>query len=361
MQAAAPPIRKRCVETADPRADAKPIARTKPVAPQQPPTVPAPTAYVQRFSPLVVRPIPSGPPPPVIPKGKAPMEDGPRAEQSTQDEKAIKYRRALVNGTANFAGIMRAQNRMGDENVPYAHQRVAVKQIASKSTSFKVLAHDMGTGKTATVLQSVAAEAVMLERVPKVLITAPTSTLQQWKDTVLDWLRIPESRILVTNELKKVTRGALMEKDLVIVSRDLLSNAYATYMRKYEKHHSIETPYGQRWVSSWDRIGYDGAEAMRPIHVLFDVPDDASKGWFGVWDVFAIDEGVLFIILKPTHSFYHWDTWHTDHFGVRVRRVYFSALHEKSGVALVRVPQRCFQDVGKGCAFHGYRGEQQDA
>lgn len=226
--------------------------------------------------------------------GTAKEFSGPNAQISEQtNANADTYLKTLINGTKNFKGIMRVRNRMGDHNLPYDHQRIAVKQIAKPTTKFYVLAHDMGTGKTATCLQAVAAEAVMLGRMPKVLITAPATTLLQWKDTALDWLRIPEDRLLVTNELKRVTRASLLSKDILIVSRDLLSNAFATYMKKFDKHHQIDTPYGQRWVSAWDRIGHDGMQAMPPVHSLFNLPDSDDHGWYGCWDFLVVDEGKL--------------------------------------------------------------------
>jgi len=228
--------------------------------------------------------------------GRAKQYAGPNPQKSTQDELTDKYRTCLINGTKGkdgtvaFAGIMRAENRMGDDNVPYAHQRVAVKDLASRKTQFFVLAHDMGTGKTATVIQGIAAEAVMHGRRIKALISAPATTLPQWKDAILDWLRIDPERILVTNELKRVTKEALLGKDIVVVSRDLVSNAFASYMKKYERHHAIDTPFGHRHVSAWDRKGYDGSEPMPPVHPLFDLPTDESAGWSGKWDMFAVDE-----------------------------------------------------------------------
>ena len=354
MQVAAPPILKR-QRVGDPRCDAVALAPTKPRAARPPSPVRPPLPDAVRPSPLVVRAVgPVAAKPKAIPKlssffgdkgkakaaplvimprppkpqskaaGKRPMivpkpqkppvpEEGPRAigtakefsgpnAQLSEQTKANAdtYLKTMINGTKNFQGIMRIRNRMGDPNLPYDHQRIAVKQIAKPKTTFYVLAHDMGTGKTATVLQAVAAEAVMLGRMPKVLITAPSTTLRQWKDSALDWLRIPEDRLLVTNELKRVTREVLLTKDIVIVSRDLLSNAFATYMKKFEKHHPINTPYGQRWVSSWDRIGYDGMQAMPPVHALFDLPDCAEDGWFRCWDFMAVDEGTLLTTLEPT-------------------------------------------------------------
>jgi len=272
---ATPTVRKRRTEVADPRQSAQPLSRTKPAAPRAPSPVHVPVSdSSSRPSPLMSRwptskpaSTPGAPPlskffggrldtkgkgkgegkapvaaePALAPKvAKKPLvvprkEDGPRAvgrakqyagpnpQKSTQDELTDKYRTCLINGTKGkdgtvaFAGIMRAENRMGDDNVPYAHQRVAVKDLASRKTQFFVLAHDMGTGKTATVIQGIAAEAVMHGRRIKALISAPATTLPQWKDAILDWLRIDPERILVTNELKRVTKEALLGKDIVVV------------------------------------------------------------------------------------------------------------------------------------------------
>lgn len=229
-----------------------------------------------------------------------PASMGSTASASTQEMGVMerKFVDTLINGTKNrttgdvkFHGIMRKENALGQPNHPYTHQRNVVRNIASKHTTSYLVAHDPGLGKTATALMAYCAEACMLDRVPKICISVPSATLDQWQDAVTDWVRINPKRVLVTSKLANVTADVLRTKDIVILSKDCIGRAYATCFKHYPKHHQIQTGPGLRWVSQWDRIGYDiGPQAMPPLHPLFDPPTDNSEGWYGHWDMICVDE-----------------------------------------------------------------------
>lgn len=205
------------------------------------------------------------------------MEDA----DTVPDPRAKLYTDALVYGTKDSPGFMLPQNAMGQENVPYTHQRAAVKKFMCSNRSFFAFFHALGVGKTASALQAVCAEALLLGRRPKVLISAPSATLDQWHDSVFDWLRVDDPRtVLVTSELRQVTQETLTEVDILVVPRDLISRAFATSYAKYEKHHQIETGPGLRWVSQWERIDYNLPQGPIPLHPLMETR----------WDMLIIDE-----------------------------------------------------------------------
>ncbi|MGZ0214113.1 MAG: SNF2-related protein [Actinomycetales bacterium] len=200
----------------------------------------------------------------------------------------------LANGKKGPRGLMSANNMLGEENVPYDHQRIAVKKFVEKGRSFLILGHDMGLGKTATLLQMYASLLCTLERstVPKAIISVPSATLDQWLDTALDWLTIPRHRILVTTKAAEVTAAKLKTVDLVIVSRDCVANAFG---KCYSRQEVIrETPRGNRKCVEWLRT--PGTQ----LHPMFAPPSDPAKGWYGKWDMLGVDEAHVSGAPTPT-------------------------------------------------------------
>ena len=287
---------------------------------------------------------------------------GSTAAASTQDMNPDerKFIDTLINGTKDkltgnvrFAGIMCKKNVMGQANLPYTHQRNVVRNIASKKTTSYIVAHDPGLGKTATALMACCAEGCMLERMPKVLISVPSATLDQWEDSVADWIRVLPSKVLVTSKLKDVTRDVLKHKDVVILSRDCVARAYATCFQHYQKHHQIQTGPGMRWVSQWDRIGvFDGPGAMAALHPLFDPPTDEEYGWHGHWDVMIVDE-VCFV--TRTHALAHIPTAEPH------PTTLSGALLPESRLAVLRIPRRSGACGYQAHRPDGHAARQQDA
>tara|TARA_Y100000389_G_scaffold142658_2_gene140716 strand:- start:457 stop:2529 length:2073 start_codon:yes stop_codon:yes gene_type:complete len=218
-----------------------------------------------------------------------------------------KFVTTLINGVKNkstndttFHGIMRSHNLIGQLNCPLTHQRNVVRRIASASTTMYLVAHGMGLGKTATALMAICAEACMLGRMPKVIISVPSATLDQWQDSVADWMRIDFKRVLCTSTLSKINESVMEQKDIFILSRDTVARAYGSCFQKYEKHHQIQTGPGLRWVSQWDRIGvFEGPNAMAPLHPIFEPPHNEALGWEGYWDMMIVDE-VCFVTRAVT-------------------------------------------------------------
>jgi hypothetical protein len=214
---------------------------------------------------------------------------GTEAQISERENLASSYTKRLLQGLADRmikgepgpTGIMSAMNAMGQPNNPYDHQRIAVKRMAITGQDFTVLGHDMGLGKTATSLQLVCAMLCVLKRVPLVVISVPSATLDQWEDAVADWLTIPKSKILVTSQEDKLAKG-LAGKSILVVSRDCLALAFAKCHSKQEVMR--ETPRGLRKCVEWLRT------PGTTIHPLFAVNPD----------VFIVDEAHVCAALEST-------------------------------------------------------------
>ena len=187
----------------------------------------------------------------------------------------------VIDGVPGPMGIMSPTNAMGDVNKPYDHQRIAVKRMANKNQDFTVLGHDMGTGKTATSLQLVAATFCVLQRVPCVVISVPSAVLDQWADALKDWLTIKSSKILVTSKESELAKK-MSGKQVLVLSRDCLALAFAKCYSRQEIMR--ETPRGHRKCVEWKRT------PNTPLHPLFNRKPD----------VFIIDEAHVRSAL--THS-----------------------------------------------------------
>jgi hypothetical protein len=177
--------------------------------------------------------------------------------------------------TVVVQGILRTKTRSnkgknGRPNNPYKHQRVAAKEAIQAKRL--LLCHDPGLGKTFTLLLIIAAMHVIDHgRRRKVLLSAPASCLDQLLSACLDSLRIPESNILKTNELKKLNARSIRANDIIIVSRETLTGAFSTCFEWQQRHHQNER---NNWCSGYGRI--DGST----LHPIFEV----------AFDLFGIDE-----------------------------------------------------------------------
>ena len=227
---------------------------------------------------------------------------GPDADMSEQEKMHSAYTRRLIhglqdktiNGKRGPAGIMSECNSLGEPNLPYEHQRKAVKKMVDPKQKLTLLGHDMGLGKTATALQAIAGELCVIQRRPKVLISVPSATMDQWFDGRADWLgKIDESRVLCTNQLKKVTAETLRDKDIVVISRDCLALAFSRCYSRQEV--TRETEKGARKCMEWLRTPATtaGESPHEPLHALYDplgTKHAPVAGWHGIWDLFIVDE-----------------------------------------------------------------------
>jgi hypothetical protein len=195
---------------------------------------------------------------------------------SEQERKALRYVKILQEGANGVPGILSCRDANGEPLRPYPHQRDAVRKIAGKGVDWFVLAHDAGTGKTATIFQTMAAMELIVGGGVTAIVTAPPSTLPQWEETAHDWLNIPDKKeaIVVTNKAKLITEDLLSRVRVLVISRYVLARIFKTcfhYVPKYEKNAN------GNWVGKWVRL--PGA----PLHPLFRKR----------WDMAAYDEGEL--------------------------------------------------------------------
>ena len=189
---------------------------------------------------------------------------------SERESLASKYTRALRKGTPSTPGILNEYNQSGEDNLPYDHQRKAVRFACS--LDWGVIAHDAGLGKTATLCQLHAAVELCKRGGTSMIVSAPSSTLPQWEDTIHDWLRIPRSKVLVTNKLREVSVGEEVDRlRVLVISRDCLANAYRTCFHLVPEHEQNERG---NWRSAWVPI------PNAPVHPVF----------LRDWTVMGVDE-----------------------------------------------------------------------
>ena len=208
-------------------------------------------------------------------------------ETSQRERQASLYTDLLINGKPGvWGGLMRKRNMQGDDNLPFDHQRIFVKRFIPPDVRFMILGHDMGLGKTASALQAVAAMSLVYRRVPKCVIVVPSAVREQWMDGIFDWLRVPRTRVFSTSCLADVTPAKLKKIDILVITRDCVSNAYGTCFSRQER--IKETAHGNRKVMEWLRT------PGTPMHCLFNPPTDEEQGWKGYWDLGFYDEAHYF-------------------------------------------------------------------
>ena len=192
------------------------------------------------------------------------------------DDKAMRYVRILQKGANGVPGILAETDPHGDPLIPFMHQRQAVKKAAEQQRQFMLLAHDAGTGKTATFFQLFAAIELLVSGGARCVVTVPPSTLPQWQETADNWLNLKHKAdvIVVTNKTKDIDALTLQRVRVLVISRHLLAALYKQcweYKQKYE-----QTERGH-WVGKWVR-----KEGV-PLHPF----------WEEKWDLLGVDEAYV--------------------------------------------------------------------
>ena len=183
---------------------------------------------------------------------EAPVKEG---KKTKPEDKMSQFTQALV-GNQHAPGILRERARsdggkVGRANMPYPHQRKFVKRMINGDTRRLMMVHAPGTGKTFTTLLHVAARHITRRgKRQKILISVPTSCLQQWHNAVLDTLDIAPKRIMVTNRAAKLTKEAIAKHDVLIVTKETVGRAWSSCHEWVVAHHRNERNH---WVSQWDR------------------------------------------------------------------------------------------------------------
>lgn len=219
------------------------------------------------------------------PSADAALADASEAErlaEENDDAKTDKFVNALTGITLGVKGLLRAHTRKhgklkGRIMKPFCHQRRLVKRMLAARSERMIVNHAAGLGKTYSFLLFVAARYTLSKgNMPKVLITAPTSCVQQWYDAVLDTLRISPTRILKTTRQKDMHADAIDSHDIIITSRDMIGNAARKTFVWVTAHHQNDRG---NWLSAYDRregttlhplfaaefdiVGFDEVHAMR--------------------------------------------------------------------------------------------------
>lgn len=197
---------------------------------------------------------------------------------STRETKASRYTRRLQEGlnptgTCHIPGIMAKKSAKGEILLPYEHQRHACSMACVAKQDVLLLAHDAGTGKTATFFQIFAALELVQGGGATAIVTCPPSTLAQWEQTAHDWLNLPDKRgaILVTNQQQKLTKQVLERVRVLVITRHLLAKLYKQCWYWEKEHEKTATGH---WSGAW---------VIRPGVPLHPI-------WEKKWSVLGIDE-----------------------------------------------------------------------
>jgi len=217
-------------------------------------------------------------------KEKNLASDG-HASTREADDKAMRYVKILQKGANGTPGILAETDPHGDPLIPFMHQRQAVKKAAEQHRQFMLLAHDAGTGKTATFFQLFAAMELLVSGGARCIVTVPPSTLPQWQETADNWLNLKhkEHVIVVTNKARDIDSLTLKRVRVLVISRHLLAALYKQcweYKQKYE-----QTERGH-WVGKWVR-----KEGV-PLHPF----------WEEKWDLLGVDEAYVAMLSNPPYS-----------------------------------------------------------
>jgi len=148
-------------------------------------------------------------------------------------------------------------------NTPWPHQMQAVNKLLQHGgLHFLIINHEMGTGKTATVAQMYAALAAQkpwnaTTGCPTMIVTVPTSTMEQWRETIKNWLILDDMRrehedyVLVTNS-STVLITEYKYKKILITTPGCLSQIHKKYYHFYK--YAVKSDKG-KWTGAWMRKG----------------------------------------------------------------------------------------------------------
>jgi hypothetical protein len=179
-----------------------------------------------------------------------------------------KFAKQLVYGTLNFKGVMREHNPISNKkNKPFEHQIKSVKNWIERKKSYRqfiLMNHDMGSGKSALLMQLYAAHARDEETKIKMILSVPAITLEQWRNTIAGWLSIKSERVLVTNNSKEITHENIHNKSIVVISHSVI-------VLLFKKSYTNTNPYSK-------------------IHGSWYPKDDLVPPFDQTWDLLCIDE-----------------------------------------------------------------------
>ena len=194
--------------------------------------------------------------------------------------KSIKKKREMK-------GLMRKTNPITNRpNVIMEHQKNAIVSFEEfmKNDSTYIYNHAMGAGKTVSSILSFSLMCLKQYNVGRCVIVAPTSTLRQWKESILNWTVMKEEDILVCRSSVELTSEKIENIKFLIITQTCLDNAFKSCYQKYDDYeiiYSVKYPDRiQRYKSAWKRKGMEfikkglyhrtvGADKRNPLHPIF--------------------------------------------------------------------------------------------
>jgi len=149
------------------------------------------------------------------------------------------YKRVLTN-----RGMRHRNRTTQEENNPWPHQMDAVnKLLQHNGLPFLIVNHEMGTGKTETIFQMYAALVVkqmynLAQRYPTLIISVPSTTMEQWRVTARNWLDLKDARgshndyVLATNCSEEL-QANFQNKKIIITTPGCLTQIHRRYYKWY--------------------------------------------------------------------------------------------------------------------------------
>jgi len=212
------------------------------------------------------------------------------SETSNRYQEMNEYILSLING-----GMRLKNPETRAANTPWPHQmQVVNKLLQYGGLHFLVVNHEMGTGKTATVAQMYAALADQKKwnshtGCPRMIVTVPTSTMEQWRETIRNWLILEDSNkthdeyVLVTNSSNDLIQ-AYKNKKIIVTTPGCLSQIHKKYYHFYKC--AVKSDKG-RWTGAWMRKG--GRQTDEGV-VYDDEPPPLGFPFGTQFDIMVIDE-----------------------------------------------------------------------
>jgi hypothetical protein len=187
--------------------------------------------------------------------GKRKLDETENDNNSTHGNASFYINNKNTKNTTNFynalLGTSTLPGLLKPGNVPFPHQRAFVKRVLPDAVNRMLMLHDPGTGKTFTFLLTVAAYFIIKNRKQiKILVSVPASCMMQWKNAVIESLKISENRIIVTNQLCKLTTNDIQRGIFIIVTKETVGRAWNQCYEWVQAHHCNESG---NWISQWDR------------------------------------------------------------------------------------------------------------
>lgn len=194
-----------------------------------------------------------------------------------------------ANGVYGPVGMMRWWNPVTNRpNVPLGHQRAPAKDLAKltgspNSCDALILGHEMGLGKTITMILAWLAYFCRLGRIPKALFSVPSAVVDQFEDSIAQWTTLDMRKVLIAREGAQLTHENILNADIILTTTGIIASAFSKcYSNQALERDPDVAPGGKR--KAWQRT------PGTAVHPLYDPPSSRAHGWYGIYDMVFFDE-----------------------------------------------------------------------